>query len=309
MYLNQITKSLIHQTELDYISRCIQDCPNLEIGGDLFGFYTTTGIPVVQLATGPGPKAKQNAHSFYQDEDYLIQVGNELRVRFGIQHIGEWHSHHQLELNTPSAKDSAVVAKAIETYQLPSFLLVIGNYSDEGTSINGFRYFDNHNTYVETKWIVLSERSLVRQQWEASKWFELYQPKSEMEKIIDLKLTTLNQNQEFKLPDEHWLQEEDTKLALNELYEYLKSHYQKANLIQDILYHDVHFEFEDTNDSKYLINFPDDFPFSPPYVALEVDKGEHVISTSSLQWKHLEALGSQMTAIVEEGVLELKQYT
>ncbi len=41
--------ALVYQSEMDFVSRCILDCPNIETGGELFGFWTATGIPVVLL--------------------------------------------------------------------------------------------------------------------------------------------------------------------------------------------------------------------------------------------------------------------
>ena len=49
--------AIIYQSELDYISRCIMDCPRIDTGGQLFGFYTMKGTPVVCYALGPGPNA------------------------------------------------------------------------------------------------------------------------------------------------------------------------------------------------------------------------------------------------------------
>jgi hypothetical protein len=44
------SKAIIYQSELDYISRCVLDYPNIETGGDLFGFWTYSGFPVIQYA-------------------------------------------------------------------------------------------------------------------------------------------------------------------------------------------------------------------------------------------------------------------
>lgn len=39
--------AMIYRSELNYISRCILDSKTIETGGQLFGFWTSTGIPVV----------------------------------------------------------------------------------------------------------------------------------------------------------------------------------------------------------------------------------------------------------------------
>ena len=46
----------------------------------------------------------------YQSElDYLEMVGGILVHEFGLQHIGEWHSHHQLGLAHPSGHDARTI--------------------------------------------------------------------------------------------------------------------------------------------------------------------------------------------------------
>ena len=37
---------LVYQSELDYLSRCILDYPHIETGGQLFGYWTSAGVPV-----------------------------------------------------------------------------------------------------------------------------------------------------------------------------------------------------------------------------------------------------------------------
>ena len=89
----------IFRSEMDYISRCILDYPNIETGGQLFGYWTSDGIPVIMYAIGPGPSANHQGTFFNQDVNYLLEVGNVLRDRYCLQHIGEWHSHHRLGLS------------------------------------------------------------------------------------------------------------------------------------------------------------------------------------------------------------------
>ena len=84
--------AIIYQSELDYISRCILDYPNIETGGQLFGFWTSMGTPVVAYAIGPGRYSKHNPTSFVQDQAYLHNVGIELHKRYRLQHIGEWNT-------------------------------------------------------------------------------------------------------------------------------------------------------------------------------------------------------------------------
>ena len=97
------------QSELDKIQRYVLAYPNIETGGDLFGLWSNSGDPVVQLLIGPGKNCRRTSVSFHQDIDYLQEVGTFLNTSFMLCHIGSWHSHHQLSLTQPSAGDRSTV--------------------------------------------------------------------------------------------------------------------------------------------------------------------------------------------------------
>ena len=150
-------KALIYQSELNFIEKCIRDYPNIETGGDLFGFWTYSGHPVVQYAIGPGENAKRSVAFFQQDEDYLYNVGTLLNTRHGLQHIGEWHSHHRLGLAHPSSHDTSTVVKAIHDNDLRKFFLCIGTLQDytSEAGLNGFMYKNNWGReFMEVGWVV-----------------------------------------------------------------------------------------------------------------------------------------------------------
>ena len=128
----------IFKSELDYISRCILDRKHIETGGQLFGYWTEGGVPVVLYAIGPGPKANHQQAFFNQDVDYLVAVGRALKARFGLHHIGEWHSHHQLGLARPSGHDAHTMVSTIREKGLGRFLLCIGNCTETASTLNGF---------------------------------------------------------------------------------------------------------------------------------------------------------------------------
>ena len=151
---------IIFRSELDYISRCILDCPNIETGGQLFGSWTEDGTPVVLFAIGPGARANHQQTFFNQDVDYLLTVGTELKNRFGLVHIGEWHSHHQLGLARPSGHDVSTMVSTIREKHLSRFLLCIGNCNGRSSTLNPFMCDDR--TCTATSWNVVRQESPVR---------------------------------------------------------------------------------------------------------------------------------------------------
>lgn len=55
---------------------------------------------------------------------YLQSVGDILNSDYGLQHIGEWHSHHRLGLDHPSGHDAQTIRTmiTIDPYNLQRFL-------------------------------------------------------------------------------------------------------------------------------------------------------------------------------------------
>lgn len=115
----------IYNEEAERISRFVMAYPNLETGGDLFGFWTNSGAPVVSYVIGPGRYSRHCYASFYQDAEWLQGSGTGLYDSHGLQHIGEWHSHHQLGLNQPSAGDIHTVVRGMAAKNWSKFVLMI----------------------------------------------------------------------------------------------------------------------------------------------------------------------------------------
>ena len=70
--------------------------------------------------------------------NYLVRVGRSLKERYGLHHIGEWHSHHQLGLARPSGHDAYTMNSTIREKGLGHFLLCIGNIRGGRASIGAF---------------------------------------------------------------------------------------------------------------------------------------------------------------------------
>ena len=154
---------IVYQSELDYISRCILSHPNIETGGQIFGFYAAKGTPVVCYAIGPGSHANHQVTFFNQDLDYLQSIGTILNKEFGLQHIGEWHSHHRLGLDHPSGHDAQTMHHSIDALHLGQFLLCIGTLADRSANIKAFTFYENDPSYHFASWHIKATPSPYRQ--------------------------------------------------------------------------------------------------------------------------------------------------
>lgn len=133
---------LIYEKDFRELCAYVLMKPEIETGGDLFGLWLDEHRAVIQVALGPGKECRRTTASFYQDVNYLANVGTYLTEKEGLCHIGEWHSHHQLGLAEPSSGDETTVWNNMPTYQLSRFVLFIANIeaSDETFKVN-FRCF------------------------------------------------------------------------------------------------------------------------------------------------------------------------
>ena len=136
----------IYSEEAVRISRFVKAYPNLETGGDLFGFWTNSGAPVVSYVIGPGKESEHHHACFYQDVEWLREAGTSLYDRHGLQHIGEWHSHHRLGLKKPSRGDIRTVVRGMAAKNWSKFVLMIATLdgSEEGRVAQNY-YLVNPN--------------------------------------------------------------------------------------------------------------------------------------------------------------------
>lgn len=155
--------AIIYQSELDYLSRCVLDYPNIETGGQLFGFWSNQGTPVVLYVIGPGRYANHQPSFFNQDPEYLMTVGNELLDRYGLCHIGEWHSHHQLGLARPSGHDARTMHNGLIGIPARRLLLCICNYENGSSTVNAYNFHENDlRGYADAQWQIIHRASPFR---------------------------------------------------------------------------------------------------------------------------------------------------
>ena len=179
----------IFKEDQEYISRCILDYPHIETGGDFFGFWNNLGLPVIQYVTGQGKNSNQQVTFFQQDLKYLLKVSNAAYQSFGLQHIGSWHSHHQLNLAQPSGHDAQTMVNAINKNGLNQFFMILGNIQGDRTTVNGFLFDkENQRRYFETRWNMLHEKNPFKETIDKLVGEDLYLPQTTKAKFADLKL-------------------------------------------------------------------------------------------------------------------------
>lgn len=183
--------AIIYQSELDYISRCILDYPQIETGGQLFGFYTGKRTPVVCYVLGPGPNANHQVTFFNQDIPYLQENGTILAKEFALQHIGEWHSHHCLRLDHPSRHDSDTMITSIRNLSLGDMLLGIGVCDAEGATVNGFLYSEQSDGPTEVDWVIKACESPYRRLVEKRLQETLIPPTTADPKLKGMRISTI----------------------------------------------------------------------------------------------------------------------
>lgn len=226
-YQNKYTvkaKALIYKGELEYISKCVLDYPNIETGGDLFGFWTYSGFPVIQYVIGPGKNSNHQVAFFNQDLEYLQKVGDALRVSNGLQHIGEWHSHHKLGLAEPSGHDITTVTRAIDNYNLGKFFLVITNVLESSSGINGFMFKKEQGRIFDyTGWVVLDGESPIRNAFDKDFTSLVYRPQTKQASIVDLTTATLGETEYVKpeYTSEYWLSDKSNHRVLKNIIDRL----------------------------------------------------------------------------------------
>lgn len=69
-------------------------------------------MPIIAVATSPGPKATYEPTRFHADEQYSMEIGRKM-IKQELQHVAEWHSHHTLRLVQPSGIDCRAMQASI----------------------------------------------------------------------------------------------------------------------------------------------------------------------------------------------------
>ena len=136
---------MIYESEKKRISDYVMKYPNLETGGSMYGWYSESGLPIIALITGPGKNAMHHEVRFHADEAYSLEIDNAI-VGYGLQHLGEWHSHHKMDLNHPSGVDCDAMRTSLasQNSSIGRFLCGIANIVGKEVTFNMY-FFSKGN--------------------------------------------------------------------------------------------------------------------------------------------------------------------
>ncbi len=295
------TIAIIYKSEMDYISRCIHDYPNIETGGQLFGFLTEAGAPVVCYAIGPGPHANHQSTFFNQDAEYLQNTYNKLNRRYGLRYIGEWHSHHQLGLAKPSGHDASTIVHGMQRSNFRHFLLCIGNCDGRfHSTLNAFTFHINDRYhYYHAPWKIIEMdspyRSLIDQEMEGHLFHPCTQNASHGSNYIQSEtgtpiMTTPDYN------DEYWLNNKANNLVLKNIIDYLTDFDNGGSSVKPQLdsQKHVHLLIQRRDRQEHII-FGDNFPNEAPQISIS---GEYPINNSA-EWYFDGAIYRSFTSYYE----------
>ena len=272
---------VINQEELDLLSKYILDYPDLETGGQLFGFWCYDGRPVVHLVLGPGPLAEHHSTFFMQDLSYLQYQANILKRKYGLEHIGEWHSHHKLGLNYPSSYDAINISSNMRKLGYAKFLLCIGTLQNASTSIKAFMFTQGAGMYMEVPWLIQQKDSSYRSRLEAQDAMALVYPETKVPRLGQLYLThALPASDIGSTEDTYWFSVKANRKILKQILDQLSALSCAAWIPSLDANQEIHLTLYQDHMACEDIHFPKFFPKDPPII--RDAKGD--ILKSSIPW-------------------------
>ncbi|MBI2919055.1 MAG: Mov34/MPN/PAD-1 family protein [Chloroflexi bacterium] len=137
--------------------------PDCETGGILVG-RRHGGVSTVTHATGPGPNAIHSPVAFAKDTVYLQRVLDYLFQCFGVNYLGVWHQHPP-EMPYPSAGDLRSAWQDIADPEVPGQDLLIPICTQRGGSVKVVPYLAQRTGYTRVEWQVVPYAGLLSGQW------------------------------------------------------------------------------------------------------------------------------------------------
>ena len=263
-------RAFIFKSELDYISRCILDYKNIETGGQLFGYWTSDGSPVVAYAIGPGNNANHQIAFFNQDVDYLKTIGEILVRHYGLQHIGEWHSHHKLGLAQPSSHDAATMSDTIRQKNLGRFLLCIGNCTDIESTLNPFNFTQEKGyNYIKSHWCMYGIQSPFRSKIDMELQGLILHPNTQQPNYGFQNIIKVSESLNIENTG-YWFESKENRITLKSIIDFISCYpqHRRCSIQMDNRQH-VHLYINKSKRESEHIYFPHNFPNEPPNITID----------------------------------------
>ncbi len=260
---------LTNSREIDVLSRYILDFPHFETGGQLFGYWTYDEKPVVLFVLGPGKNAGHYKTFFMQDLLYLKECATLLKQKYGLDHIGEWHSHHQLGLARPSGHDANNITTNMRKLGYKKFLLCIGSCTNTSSMINAFMFNSSKPKYESIPWKIKELESPFRTIIAQNNDLTFLPPKTTRGNMVDLFIVDgISIKRKVNYDGCYWLKKEGAPLILKSLIEGLKQNYSQYEYIPTIdNKNQVHIEVYLNGTLQEDIHFPMGFPKKAPIIS------------------------------------------
>lgn len=275
---------ITNQEEMDMLSKYILDYRNIETGGQLFGYWAYDGKPVVLFVLGPGPKAGHYGTFFMQDIDYLKSKAAFLKQKYGLDHIGEWHSHHQLGLDHPSGHDASNMIKNIRRLGYSRFLLCIGTCTSTYSSINAFMFTSDSNNYNQVPWLIKDIDSPYRNLINANDAGQFEMPRTTSPNMQRLFIKEpASRTQKIIYEGTYWLRRDGNSNVLKRIIDSISEAYLEQECVPTIDENqEVHIETYCDEILLEDIHFPKEFPVEPPII--NGASGNRLIDASSWEY-------------------------
>lgn len=276
--------AVIYENELEVMARFVSDYPNIETGGDLFGFWTHSGSPVIEYVLAPGRTAEHQNAAFYQEASFLNTAGKALRDLHGLQHIGTWHSHHRIGLTRPSKGDSNTMQRALDNHHFNAWLLTICNFAEKSDKVEmrGYLYHaEGDGEYEQLTWVTLPGSSPIRTAMESVKDFARVDPRTATSAYEAIPSTTFAQMtsppkpESPSFPSSSFMSTSEGQAEFHHLFDELSSVEHNVEMLQreggrvSLVFQRDGYLFE--------IVFPHSYPIAKPVVEcrpVEIPKGQ-----------------------------------
>ncbi len=260
----------IFREELDFMMRVILDSPQMETGGNLFGYWTAEGDAVVVYVLGPGPKSVRRFTSFVQDADYLQRHVDLLSREHRLSHIGVWHSHHGLGLSHPSGGDVQSIHEGMYADGLSRCVLAIGVCVRQRASANAFSFVNLHHrvTMEQRPWLVVPGEGPVRARYDAAHGDSLIFPFTSVAVYGEMNARGAQQAPaagQVTFERGFWLNDRANRLQLKQIVAYIQGRYADAKLLK-VDDETIEVRFEVPGRASWRLVFGPDFPVRAPYV-------------------------------------------